>query len=360
MNKTKTFWKSVAFGLLLPIVVACTPFTVETEPTLVVPTAIVDAALEDVPTATIAPTSTLAPTLVPTLVSTTVPTTVPTLAATATPIPVEPTTEPDTHTGPAATATAMAAQTTPLPSADNNAYQVAFVTTDDTLNVRAGAGVDYDVVGELAANEASVAITGSGEVVAGSTWVPIRAGEVEGWVNGRFLTPMQPEAAFCDDDAVMTLVEGFRTAVSNRDGEALAQLIDAERGLRIRVSWWNPEIRLAQDELVDIFESDTSYDWGIYDGSGDARVGTFATQIVPMFDNDLLPASEIGCNELLNGGSAGWVKLPDEYEPLNFVTFYRPHGPDQIEMDWGSWAIGVEKWGDSYKISYLVHFAWEI
>ena len=90
------------------------------------------------------------------------------------PYPVEPT----------ATATA-----TPVPTLPptNDGYQVAFVTSDDTLNVRAGAGIDYDVVGELLPNQPQVAMVGDGVVVNGSTWMPIQAGNVEGWVNGRFL-----------------------------------------------------------------------------------------------------------------------------------------------------------------------------
>lgn len=341
MNKTKTYLKKTAVALFaLPILVACGATERTPEPTLAVPTVIVEA-LDVVPTEPPIPTATLLPTSTPVPIATTV-TAVPTAVPTIIP----------TEIAPSPTATVVVE--------DDVGYQVAFVTADDTLNVRAGAGVDFGVVGELLPSQTEVEIVGEGQLVASSTWVPIRAGAVEGWVNGRYLTPMQSETTFCEDEAVMALAEGLRTAVLQRDGAALAQLVDPERGLRIRTNWWNPEVLLAHAELVDIFVSDTVYDFGIHDGSGEPFVGTFVTEIVPWLDKDLLPASEIGCNELLNGGSAGIVKLPDEYEPLNFVTFYRPHGPDQIELDWGSWAIGVEKLGDRYTISYLVHFQWEI
>ncbi|MEM7118800.1 MAG: SH3 domain-containing protein [Chloroflexota bacterium] len=351
MNKTNHFWKKVPLWLIiLPILTACNLLEVDVEPTLVVPTAISEE-LAIVPTETPVPTETAVSTATLAPTSTTSPTYTPSPIVEETavldPYPIEPT----------ATATATPVPTLPP---ESTAYQVAFVTSDDALNVRAGAGVDFDVVGELLPNQPQVAIVGDGMMVNGSTWVPIQAGAVEGWVNGRFLTPMLSADAFCEDGMVMELVEGLRTAVMQRDGTALSELVDTERGLRIRTNWWNPEVRLAHDELNDIFTSDTIYDFGIHDGSGEPFVGTFGTQIVPWLDKDMLPASEVGCNELLNGGSAGIVKLPDEYEPLNFITFYRPHGPDEIELDWGSWAIGIEKSGDRYMISYLIHYQWEI
>ncbi|RMG97754.1 MAG: SH3 domain-containing protein [Chloroflexi bacterium] len=239
-------------------------------------------------------------------------------------------------------------------------YRVAFVTADDILNVRSGPGVSNPVVGTLPPDGKGIEITGSGVVVISSTWVPIRAGTLTGWVNSRFLTEDITAEAFCEDAAVMALLAELETAVANRDNTRLAQLIHPERGLRIRTAWWNPEILVRGDERNTLFTATTIYDWGVEDGSGFPIVGTFAEKIQPLLEKDLLNATETGCNEILHGSTAGLVQLPDGYQQVNFLTRMRPPAPDAIEFDWGSWVIGIERWQGVYYLSYLIHFAYEI
>jgi hypothetical protein len=81
---------------------------------------------------------------------------------------------------------------------------------------------------------------------------------------------------------------------------------------------------------------------------------------VPLLDENLLGASETSCGDILHGGTAGLVQLPPSYEGLNYVSFYRPPAPGEIEFDWGSWAVGIERWHGEYRLSFLVHYEWEI
>ncbi|MCB8991916.1 MAG: SH3 domain-containing protein, partial [Ardenticatenaceae bacterium] len=193
--------------IALLVLTACQAVTIEPTPVLVMPT-------------TMAPTP-----IVPPLAEATLPP-VPTTAILPSPTP------------PAAATAVPNPNPVPTPSA----YRVAFVTSDDTLNVRSGPGVDFDIVGEYAPQAGDLQITGSGQEVSGSTWVPVTDGRVTGWVNGRFLTADMPTTDFCEDDAVTTLLAELATAVTNRDNDKLAQLINPERGLRLRVNWWNPEV----------------------------------------------------------------------------------------------------------------------
>lgn len=331
--------------LLLVFGTACGALAPEPVSTITVPTLVNDVA-QALPTA-IAP-ARATPTSFPT---------VPSLpAVTATPAPqLDPV--------PDANATAMAEQSSPIPTAvsgPNNSYRVAFVTSDDVLNVRRAAGVNNPIIGTLAANETAVTFMGGAIQVAGSTWVEVQKGGVQGWVNGRFLTPMLNETAFCGNQAVLAVVEGVKTAVANQNSAALAQLVHPERGLRLRTSWWNPEVWLSRTELSTIFTSPTSYNWGTRDGSGLPWVGSFAEQIQPMLTRDLLPASETACNAILHGSTAGLIQLPDGYEAVNFYTLQRTPAPDAIEFDWGSWVIGIEQGENGFYLSYLVHFAYEI
>jgi hypothetical protein len=215
-------------------------------------------------------------------------------------------------------------------------------------------------VGELAPDAAGVRITGPGQVVDGSTWVPIAAGALTGWVNGRFLTETVPQTTFCNDPAVTKLLADLETAVINQDGNLLAQLIHPERGLRIRHAWWNPEVSISRADARQIFTSAAGYDWGVEDGSGFPIVGSFKEKILPLLQRDLVPAAETGCDEIVHGGTAGFVRLPEGYAAVHYYSLHRPGTEEFDGMDWGTWVVGIEQWQGAYYVSFLVHFQWEI
>lgn len=66
---------------------------------------------------------------------------------------------------------------------------VVGVASDDTLNVRAGPGVEFEVVATLEATQTGIAGTGRGWLPPGSSpWWEIEADGVVGWANQRFLS----------------------------------------------------------------------------------------------------------------------------------------------------------------------------
>jgi len=239
-------------------------------------------------------------------------------------------------------------------------YRVAFVKENDTLNLRDGPGIQNEIISELSPRADDILVVGSGESANGSEWWPIRIGNESGWVNSRFLTQDISAEEFCKASQTESIITDFIEAISTKDSDLLDQIIDPERGLRIRRHWWNPEVMISGEQLVQLFESEERYDWGVADGSGDPIDGTFAEVILPLLERDMIPAQEIGCNEILSGGTAGIVQLPFPYESVNFYSLYRPASPDEIEFNWGAWVVGIEKVLDSYFVSYLVHFEWEI
>lgn len=70
-------------------------------------------------------------------------------------------------------------------------YRVVSVAENDVLNVRNKPGINNSIVGILPPNTAQVVITGPGQTVDGSLWVPIQSGTVTGWVNRTFLASMK-------------------------------------------------------------------------------------------------------------------------------------------------------------------------
>ena len=238
-------------------------------------------------------------------------------------------------------------------------YRVAFVAANDLLIVRTGPGVGNEISGTFSPDAGDIFITGPGEQVSGSTWVPVEGQGVQGWVNSRYLTGQVSSAAFCEDTAVLHLLEQLETAVANLDGDLLAGLVDPQRGLRLHTSWWNPEVHVRQEDVSDLFNSTTLYDWGIEDGSGLPINGSFGEIILPLLQDNLLAATIKTCNQIEHGPTAGTVRLPDGYQNVNHYSYYRP-ATDAIGFDWGTWAIGIEFWQSEPVLSYLVFYDYEI
>lgn len=60
------------------------------------------------------------------------------------------------------------------------------VAADDVLNVRAGPGVDADVVATLAPLATDVAATGAARLLPGSIWLEVEVDGTTGWANSSF------------------------------------------------------------------------------------------------------------------------------------------------------------------------------
>ena len=247
--------------------------------------------------------------------------------------------------------------TTPL--LDNAAqFQVVYVAPDDVLHVRSGPGVGNDIIGELPPDATGITITGDGQMVEGSLWVPITANGTSGWVNTVYLTEIITTTDFCQDAAANTLITDLQKALHDRNGAVLAGLVHPTRGLTIHWHWGNPAVNIPPETITDVFSDSASYYWGIEDGSGLDINGSFAEVALPLLDNDLVLGTEIACNQILAGNTTGMVRLPDGYDQINHYSVYRP--ATDIGFDWGSWVVGIEKIEGRYIVTYLVHFAWEI
>lgn len=326
-----------------PVLVIPTPAS-----TALVPTA--DAAQPTVAASAIAPTPTLAggqPTATlppPPTVAPPLPTADPGAQPTALPPTAAPTATPVATAGPAADA----------------GYRVAFVAANDTLNVRRQPSANAAVVTRLPADATGIAVIGEGETIrGGSLWLPVETSAGDGWVNSRFLTEAVSPETFCADPATTELLIQLEQAIAEEDGKLLSELIHPDRGLRLRLNWWNEEVIVSGEDVQTLFRAQKKYDWGTEDGSGAAIRGSFSEIVMPRLARDLLGATVWSCDQGQFGGTAGATVLPEGYEPVNFYSAHRPAPPEQ-ELDWGTWLIGVERWEGRYYVSYLVHYRWEI
>ncbi|QBY02045.1 peptide-binding protein [Rhodophyticola sp. CCM32] len=72
-------------------------------------------------------------------------------------------------------------------------YDVRGVSTDDMLNIRAGPGVGYPVIGTLAPNARDVEIVEASE---NGRWLRLNTGESSGWASAFYLQRMGPIWSF--------------------------------------------------------------------------------------------------------------------------------------------------------------------
>ena len=120
---------------------------------------------------------------------------------------------------------APAAAGTPDPALS---YRVVDVADDDELNVRQQPGVDGGLLGSLAPDDENVVVTGSVMNVGGSEWWEIVFADADrGWVNGRFLQPMDEEAAEIEYPLLCTGTEPF-WSLELEDGEATYSAMGGE------------------------------------------------------------------------------------------------------------------------------------
>lgn len=238
-------------------------------------------------------------------------------------------------------------------------YAVILVSPENFLNVRAGPGVDQEVLGTLESNATGIQLTGAAEQAGDDLWVEItRENEPSGWVSKFYLTQQVPKNAFCANARIRTFVRDFIQAIEQDDNELFASLVNPERGLSIRRLWSGNEVYFSPDEAVALFSSNQAVDWGGSEGDSTPEPGSFRRDILlelqAIFAGDYTQA----CNTLEIGVATGGSQQffwPYELSNLNYVAFYRPAPPDN-RQDWHTWALGIEVINGFPFLTYLIQY----
>ena len=240
---------------------------------------------------------------------------------------------------------------------DPVSYRVVFVAADDTLNVRSEPGSSSPVVGTLAPSAQGIRITGEKKMVGDSAWYPIETEDLGGWVLGLFLTQDYPPEEFCAAQPV-DFLGAFTDAIAKKDGEALASMVDSDRGLRLYLDPWSKGVRLSAEQLRTIFADSTKSTWGLDPDMEPVDEGTFSENVLPLLERDLLNATTNACNAMNHPEASDPHMVPQGAEGVNYYSFYRSPGADENELDWGEWVVGIEFWNGRMVLSYLAHYKW--
>ncbi len=303
--------------------------------------------------ATIAPTETATPLPPPT--ATPIPTDTPTPVFTPTPpatnTPVI-TTEPPEQSAVATPAEAYVFSAEP--------YAVVNVARDDVLNMRAGPGVEFSVVGTLPYYAEGVQLADAAVTVDGLPWVPVKYLGAAGWVNRNYLSR---QAGYVDERVAARAAE-IIFAIKNKDMATLATLVHPKKGVRFSPYTY---VDVANDavfsaaELPTAPENPTAYIWGAFDGSGEPINMTFAEYWQRfVYDANFAQPDVIGFNQTVGRGNT--INNITEVYPGAVVVEYHFTGFDpKLEgMDWRSLRLVLEPLDGEWVLVGIVHDEWTI
>ena len=252
-------------------------------------------------------------------------------------------------------------QPTFVPFEASSTYGVAWVPADQELEVHNPAGVAGSVVDRLGYAAHRLQLTGNSTSLGSSLWVEISYEDVaRGWVNFWNLTEDVSHDAFCSDARAYELAGAAVASILDQDGEALAALVNPQRGLIIRQEWWNPEVAFSREQVRTIFQDQQAFDWGEQSGGGFRVNGSFPGLVVPLLQ-DVLQAGEVpACNMIQSGVSTTPAEWPSEYTNLQYFTYFRPAPEKGNRYDWRAWALGFEYIRGEPFLTLLIHYHGDI
>ncbi len=291
-------------------------------------------------TATLSPSPTVAAIASPTLTS------IPTDTA-----PVPPTLPPATPTQPA-----------PPIGPSLGVFAVVDVASDDVLNVRAGPGVAYPIVGTIPSSGMDVEMHAGGHEVSDSWWVPVQYQGLSGWVNSHYLARQVGRVP----EAIAARAGQVIMALKERDLAELSGLVHPDKGVRfspytyVRTSL-DSDLVFSATQVAGLWNDPTVYRWGVYDGSGEPIDLTFREcfgQFV--YDVDFARPDVVGFDETIGQGNT--INNIAEVYPEAVVVEYHFEGfdPQYAGMDWRSLRLIFEESKGTWYLVGIVHDEWTI
>jgi hypothetical protein len=190
----------------------------------------------------------------------------------------------------------------------------------------------------------------------------VRPDDVTGWVAAEFMVEEVDPAEVCADARLSPLLDQFIQAIRKRDGAQFSTVISPLHGLRLHLGQEVDGVAILEPvELTSLFNSDAEYDWGANPSSGESIIGTFTERVLPSLLDVVGTDPKRVCNTLQQGLSYGstseQVGWPSLYQSLNFVALYRPPSSSE-ELNWRTWAVGVDYVNGQPYIAVLVQYYW--
>ena len=241
-------------------------------------------------------------------------------------------------------------------------FAVVNVRSDDALNVRAGPGVDYAVVGTIPYYGRDVDVLVGGQQVGDSWWVPVEHDGASGWANSGFLA--RQVGAVSDPVAV----SAAQTIMALKDGDmkVLSALIHPDKGVRfspyatVQVGAGG-DLVFSANQVRDLMEDATVYHWGAYDGSGEPIALSFREYYEEfVYGADFAQPDVVGFHQTVGQGNS--IDNITTAYPDGMMVEYHFEGfdPQYAGMDWRSLRLVFEEQGGTWYLVGIVHDQWTI
>ena len=289
-------------------------------------------------------------------------------------VPATPTAVPPSTPTPAPSNTSMPTPTAPpIPKAtltpgpppigpSLGRFAVVNVRSNDALNVRAGPGVNYAVVGTIPYFGRDVDVFLGGKQVGESWWVPVEHSSASGWANSRFLAR---QVGWVGDQVAARAAE---TVIALKDGDmgVLSGLVHPVKGLRFSPyatvqTGAGGDLIFTASQVKGLMADTTVFHWGVYDGSGNPIDLTFRQYYAEfVYGADFARPDVVGFDQVVGQGNS-IDNIATTY-PNGVMVEYHFEGfdPQYAGMDWQSLRLVFEEQGGTWYLVGIVHDQWTI
>lgn len=162
---------------------------------------------------------------------------------------------------------------------------------------------------------------------------------------------------FCADVRGSELIKTFSQAIANKDGALLASLVSPSSGMDVMYYRDGNVINYDVEHAKFVFETTFQADWGLSFGSGEPTQGSFQEIILPSLQRVFAQNSLVICNQIQTGGVTYIPQFP--YDGMNYYSVYYVGTEEFGNLDWETWAVGMDNIAGKPYIAALTHFVWE-
>ncbi len=163
-------------------------------------------------------------------------------------------------------------------------------------------------------------------------------------------------ASICSDPQVTALIDFFKSAILNSNGELLGSLVSPTRGMDVAFFREGATINYDQNHAKFLFVTTYQVDWGPEPGSGAAKRGAFHDVVIPKLKESLIRPTRCSVMSFRTAVPPTTLKWPYQGE---FYSVYFPGTEANGNMDWHNWVIGIEYANGKPYVYALMQFFWE-
>lgn len=153
-------------------------------------------------------------------------------------------------------------------------------------------------------------------------------------------------------------------ALRDRDMDWLSSIIHPDKKLRLSPYTYvniNIDLVFTAEEIKTLLKSDKVYNWGKYDGSGEAIELTFGEYFSKfVYDKDFLNAEEVAYNRYIGKGNT-YNNVFEVYPEAKIMEYYfSGFDPKYEGLDWESLKLVFEEKDGNWYLVGIVHDGWTI